>query len=447
MSSGDGPVVDYHLALIDCLVSHLDTVLAILGTTSAITKRSKHFPKFYVLFLTSLFSERRPLVASHPSTPPIDTSFRSSNSPVTQPTPRWAQPPRFDVNGSARNYSYGSVTMPYADRGWFEYQLPHGLRYFGNPRKSATTDLDLRNFSKLDQVTNTIDTADSVPEGCEIWIRPSYQAIGWGRRKTPGRLVIYWVDHRYRRILSEVPSDDLPVSGEDDSEFSSYFVDVAGAHNFHVLQGLMTSSDTGPTSRCTLLMSFSRPRRDRRLPMPFIGRIRIGFFRIPSPSNLRLARRNVRNSLDSSMVRHAFYIVLPFLMSLCRSWSAVWSFIHAHGRANSVTSRYVLFCIGCTESPSYLVHAAHWRQVHFRPHRPLPRDISHMHTAKRTPILRTVLEIVVGILCLGIPFLFVDRARYSSHFDVENNTAMPSSAPLFVIGACSCLVVRTAFIY
>ncbi|KAL4076495.1 hypothetical protein J3A83DRAFT_4357484 [Scleroderma citrinum] len=87
-----------------------------------------------------------------------------------------------------------------------------------------------------------------------------------------------------------------------------------------------------------------------------------------------------------------------------------------------------------------LLRVAHWRQVHFRPHRPLPRDISHVHTANHTPILRTLLEIIMGILCLGIPFLFVDRARYSGHFDVENNTAPPSSAPLFVIGACACLV-------
>jgi len=109
--------------------------------------------------------------------------------------------------------------MPYTDRGWSEYILPHGLRHFGNPRKSAITDLDLRNFSKLDQVTSAIDTGDSVPEGCEIWIRPSYKAKGWRGQKTPGWLVIYWVDHRYRCILSEMPFDDLPLSGEDDSAF------------------------------------------------------------------------------------------------------------------------------------------------------------------------------------------------------------------------------------
>jgi len=69
------------------------------------------------------------------------------------------------------------------------------------------------------------------------------------------------------------------------------------------LQSLMTSTDTGPTSRCTLLMSFLHARRHRRPPTLFIGPIPIGSFRIPSPSSLRLARRNVRNSSDYSTVR------------------------------------------------------------------------------------------------------------------------------------------------
>ena len=168
---------------IDPLVNHLDTLLAIVGTTSA--RRVRTSPKFYRTFLNVSF--QRPSSRRIPSTPPIDTSFRS----VTQPTPRWAQPPQFHINGSARNYSYGSVTTPYANRRWFEYILPHRLRYFGNPHKSATTDLDLRNFFKLDQVTGAIDAVGSVPEGCEIWIRPSYKAMGWRRQKTPGRLVVY----------------------------------------------------------------------------------------------------------------------------------------------------------------------------------------------------------------------------------------------------------------
>ncbi|KAI6143945.1 hypothetical protein BKA82DRAFT_3983509, partial [Pisolithus tinctorius] len=87
-----------------------------------------------------------------------------------------------------------------------------------------------------------------------------------------------------------------------------------------------------------------------------------------------------------------------------------------------------------------LLRTAHWCQVNFRPHKLLPRDIIAAHTSRQTPMLHMAVEILIGILCLGIPFLFVDRARYSGHFDVEGNASMQSSAPLFVVGACTCLV-------
>lgn len=57
-------------------------------------------------------------------------------------------------------------------------------------------------------------------------------------------------------------------------------------------------------------------------------------------------------------------------------------------------------------------------------------------------MLRTIFELVVGILCLGIPFLFMDRPRYHGHFDMEGSHLPESTTPLFVIGACACLVVR-----
>jgi len=85
----------------------------------------------------------------------------------------------------------------------------------------------------------------------------------------------------------------------------TYLVDIGG---IHVFQGSMTSSDTGPMLRCTPLMSFLHARRHKRLPTPFIGRIPIGFLCIPSPSSLRLARRNVRNSSDYSMVRPRYIL-------------------------------------------------------------------------------------------------------------------------------------------
>jgi hypothetical protein len=144
---------------------------------------------------------------------------------VSQPVPQWAQQAQFDVNGSARNYAYGSTTRPHVNRGWTEYALPNGVRYYVNEDSRGITDLDLRNLTKLDEATNVIDTSDDVPEGCEMWIRAGSNAKkGWRKHKAGSEPVLLWVDHRHRRVLSETPSDDYVSSGEDDSKPGCHLV-------------------------------------------------------------------------------------------------------------------------------------------------------------------------------------------------------------------------------
>lgn len=187
-------------------------------------------PYTSVLYL----SETRPLI-SRPTTPPIITNYppqtassqiaqtyRNANLPVSQPVPQWAQPARFDVNGSARIYTYGTTARPHTARGWTEYALPHGIRYYVNEDSRAITDLDLRNLTKLDELSNAIDTADDVPEGCELWVRTgTHSKKGWRKHKVGSEPVLLWVDHRHRRVLSEVPSDDYVSSGADESKLNA----------------------------------------------------------------------------------------------------------------------------------------------------------------------------------------------------------------------------------
>ncbi|KIJ11001.1 hypothetical protein PAXINDRAFT_85218, partial [Paxillus involutus ATCC 200175] len=87
-----------------------------------------------------------------------------------------------------------------------------------------------------------------------------------------------------------------------------------------------------------------------------------------------------------------------------------------------------------------LLGVAHWRQAHFRPYKPLPRDVSYLQPPRSAHIVHTIVGILIGILCLGIPFMFVDRVRYNGHFDVEGSHVPESTTPLFVIGACACLM-------
>ena len=80
--------------------------------------------------------------------------------------------------------------------------------------------------------------------------------------------------------------------------------------------------------------------------------------------------------------------------------------------------------------------------MHFRPYKPLPRDVPIMQRPKRhMPISRVFIDIVVGILCLGIPFFLVDRPTYGGNLDLESGMASNPGGSMFLVGACACLVV------
>jgi hypothetical protein len=90
---------------------------------------------------------------------------------------------------------------------------------------------------------------------------------------------------------------------------------------------------------------------------------------------------------------------------------------------------------------------AHWRQMHFRPHRPLPHDAqktSYSRTQHRGSFIRTIFDFIIGFLCLGIPYLFLDRAH---RHQMDEESGLHSAGPMLVIGACSCLAVGLPIIF
>ena len=80
-------------------------------------------------------------------------------------------------------------------------------------------------------------------------------------------------------------------------------------------------------------------------------------------------------------------------------------------------------------------------KMHFQPYKPLPCDVPIMqHPKRQMPIGRVFIDIVVGILCLGILFL-VDRPTYGGNLDLESGIASNPGGSMFLVGACMCLVV------
>lgn len=345
-------------------------------------------------------NERLPLIIrqGRPSTPPIVTTF-SQPSPETEsyhphafgvshPTPQRAQPARLDGNGSAHTYSYGSVSRPYAGRGWIEQALPHGAKYFVNPRVQATTDIDLRNLAKLEAVMSVVEMAGSAPEGCEMWVRegPAVKR-GWRRQKVTGGPVISWIDHRIRRVSSDIPSvDGIIFSGEDDRLDDEYrywsFVETHPAH----------------------------------ISLP--------------PSARQEALDALHWSYTDPLLAHPQPIPPPFTQEECHK---LLGHLNDPNLRSTTTHTRMIARI--------LLRVAHWRQMHFRPHKPLPHDVPVMRRPiRRVPVGRMIVDIITGILCLGIPFFLVDRSTYGGHIDLEGNVVSNSGGPLFLAGACACLV-------
>ncbi|KAJ7243083.1 hypothetical protein C8J57DRAFT_1437696 [Mycena rebaudengoi] len=92
-----------------------------------------------------------------------------------------------------------------------------------------------------------------------------------------------------------------------------------------------------------------------------------------------------------------------------------------------------------------LLRVAHWRQQHFRPDKPLPVEPSvngHLarHGSRRVGFGRTVLEVLVSCLLLGVPYLFYKRPGAHTSTDAEGGIGGRSSLPALVVGACTCLL-------
>lgn len=96
-------------------------------------------------------------------------------------------------------------------------------------------------------------------------------------------------------------------------------------------------------------------------------------------------------------------------------------------------------------SPFLRHSSAHWRQVYFRPTKPLPKDVQfggrpfpiHEHR----PFRRAFFDFIISCICLGIPYFFLERVRLSGRSSDEESGLLRGPAPIFIIGACTCLMV------
>ncbi|EPQ58857.1 hypothetical protein GLOTRDRAFT_69836 [Gloeophyllum trabeum ATCC 11539] len=125
--------------------------------------------------------------------------------------------------------------------------------------------------------------------------------------------------------------------------------------------------------------------------------------------------------------RHA---VAPFEQGECQELMTLLRSLEGKSKTQSVVHTRIVSKI--------LMRVAQWRQSNFRPHKPLPNDASKSsHVERRVPFRRTLFDFVVSVVCLGIPYIFMDR---TSHRRLDEESNLRNAGPMLMIGACACLL-------
>lgn len=278
--------------------------------------------------------------------------------------------------------------------GWTEFLLPDSSIYYHHRGMRITTDIILRNTKKLEAVTEYLDRklpeeVSLAPEGWELWLRDAdISKHGFSPIRS-------WVNHNAKALSFDPP----PARAGEVATLPDHITD------------------------------------DDRLDMEY----RYWAFVEGHPSHILLPESAHREAMDALQWSYTDCLLPtnqptppPFLPHECQElMGLLHSFEDSSSKMNSVIHTRVVSRV--------LIRVAQWRQQYFRPNKPLPRDTAKgtVRPEHRLTFRRAVLDVAMSIICLGIPYLFMDRSRGRR---IDEESGLQSAGPILMIGSCACLV-------
>jgi len=289
-----------------------------------------------------------------------------------------------------RGISWPSMERNFKTLGWAEHILPDSTLYYSHHELRVATEVDLRIPKKLDAVMEYLDKKRPnepalPPPGWELWLRDNSKLMF---DFIPVRS---WVSHKNRLLSLDPPSSPageavvgLPEDDRLDMEYR-YWSYVEG-HPAH--ESLPANAHAEALDALTWCYTDCLLPSERTVPPAFNPQ--------ECQELMALLKSDGNGASGNSIVR------------------------------NRIVARVLL-------------RQAQWRQHYFRPSRPLPNDINKASAPghRRIPFRRAFMDVIMSILCLGIPYLFMDR---TSHHRIDEESGMRSQGPILIIGACACLV-------
>lgn len=284
------------------------------------------------------------------------------------------------------------------DLGWIEYHLPDGTAYYVHPTRRVTTDVDMRVDSVLDIVTAFLERQKnvSVLQGMEMWIRGSLAQKSKSKSRQSVLVPVRcWVDHKKRVVQFDRANEangsakGKNVEADDHLDMEYRYWSFMEAHPAH------TSLPVNAKIEAMDVLTWAWT--DRLLP----------------------SHRTVP---------------APFTQDECQELMTLL-------RSNEQNDTALQTVVQTRIVSRILLRVAHWRQQHFRPNKPLPKDVvnnPNLHFPKhRKTVTRALFDLVLSCVCLGIPYIFFER---NQQHRLDEESGLRSSAPMFVIGACTCLI-------
>ncbi|CAA7259460.1 unnamed protein product [Cyclocybe aegerita] len=310
--------------------------------------------------------------------------------------------------------------------GWLEYHLPDGTVYYVHPTRRITTDINLRSERLLDAVSSWLDERrDESPNiGVECWLKEVKDPKkgskgGWGRKsgkdEAPVVLERYLVDHHVRTVV------------KDDEEERS----LVGFGRNHAYSNGHGGHGKGKKQAVPKV-------EEDQLDLEY----RYWSFMEAHPAHTTLPHKARTEAVDvlnwawtDRLLPSHRAIPAPFSQEECQELINILRSFNSDSQQddNGIQTRVVA---------RILLRVAQWRQTYFRPNKPLPKDVGTPIGAlpvQRRPFRRAVFDLLISCLCLGIPYLFIERARVALR-GADHESGLRHSSPMLIIGACTCLV-------
>ncbi|KAF8633517.1 hypothetical protein AX17_004430 [Amanita inopinata Kibby_2008] len=295
----------------------------------------------------------------------------------------------------------GAAPLRLRELGWIEFHLPDASVYYVHPAQRIVADVELRSERLLDAVMKHLSSeqhersVEAAPGGgtAELWLRDG----GNGKRGfVPVR---WWVDHEERTVMVDKTFEVVGKRKlkkkrveEDQLDLEYRYWAYVEAHPSHIV--LPTRAKQEAFEAINWAMA------DRLLPL-----------QSPAPA--------------------------PFSQEEC---ATLLDLLRRFDKKDRGSNLQIDMGIQTRTIARVLIRVVQWRQQHYRPNKPLPLDATPKYAKApihRRHFPRVIIDFMISCLCLGIPFFFLDRTR---EHRLDEESGMRSAAPMFVIGACTCIM-------